>query len=375
MCRKIFTTIILISVGLIIAACTKNEEAPPKAELFGKLSDGQEIYKYTLVNANGMTADIINYGAIVTSLKVPGRDGNVEDVIFGFDNLEDYEKDNSFQGAIVGRYGNRIAAGKFSLDGKDYQLSVNSGENHLHGGFKGFYKAVWKSEQLKPHSLRLELESPDGDEGYPGNIKVIVTYTISPNNELLIEYSGTTDAPTILNPTNHCYFNLTGNPENSILDHELTIDADKFTPVDNKLIPTGELQDVTGTPMDFRTPAVIGNKIGEKFEQLDLGYGFDHNWVLNNYSKEVRIVASLYEPESGRKMDILTDQPGLQFYSGNFLDGTMKGKGGKSYAYRTALCLETQAFPDTPNKPEFPSVVLRPGEAYTHTAIYRFSTK
>lgn len=359
---------------LAITSCMEKKEES-RSQVFGELENGQKIYLHTISNDNGVSAEIINYGAIVKSLMVPDSSGKIEDVIFGFDSLDGYVKDNTFQGAIVGRYGNRIAEGKFSLDGEDYQLSVNSGDNHLHGGFKGFYKAVWDFDAVSDSSVKLSLNSPDGDEGYPGNVKMSVTYTITNDDGLRIDYSGTTDKTTILNPTNHCYFNLTGNPENSILDHELMINADKFTPVNNKLIPTGELRDVEGTPMDFTQPKAIGRDIDAGTEQLKFGLGYDHNWVLNNYTGEVKTAATLYDPASGRIMTIETDQPGLQFYSGNFLDGSFAGKGGQVYKYRTAMCLETQAFPDSPNHPEFPSVVLKPGEEYTHTTIYKFSTK
>ncbi len=374
MWRNFITAATSILFGLVLFSCAE-KKADTSPVVFGTLEDGQQIIIYTLTNNNGMSVEVINFGAIVKSIKVPDKMGKTADVILGFDNLEGYVNDNSFQGAIVGRYGNRIAEGKFTLDGTDYQVSVNSGENHLHGGFKGFYKAVWTADQTAPNSVKLSLENPDGDEGYPGNVKVTVVYTVTKDNGLKIEYSGTTDKPTILNPTNHCYFNLTGNPDNTILDHKLMIAADQFTPVNDKLITTGELQDVEGTPMDFREPKAIGDDISADFQQLVFGFGYDHNWVLNNYTKEVREVASLFDSETGRFLTISTDQPGLQFYSGNFLDGTMKGKGGQSYAYRTALCLETQAYPDSPNKPDFPSVVLRPGEKYTQTTIYKFSTK
>lgn len=330
---------------------------------------------YTISNDQGMSAQIIDYGAIVVALKTPDRDGKLQDIILGFDDLAGYEKDNTFQGAIVGRYANRIDQGSFSLDGKQYQLTCNEGANHLHGGERGFYKAVWSAEQLDEQSLRLSYHSPDGEEGYPGNVKVVVTYTITADNELRIEYSGTTDQPTILNPTNHCYFNLTGSPQNSILEHELTIQADAFTPVDNNLIPTGELRPVASTPLDFRNPKAIGRDIEDDYEQLAIAQGYDHNWVLKSYDGSVRKVATLYDPQSGRVMEILTDQPGMQFYSGNFLDGTTTGKGSLKYNQHTALCLETQAFPDSPNKAHFPSVVLRPGEEYKQTTIYRFSAK
>jgi aldose 1-epimerase len=362
---------LLICLGLVNCA----EKGGKMARTFGKLPDGTEIKLYTIANTKGLSAEIINYGAIVVALKVPDRKGAMADVILGFDDLDSYVRDNSFQGAIVGRYGNRIAQGLFILEGKTYQLSINDGNNHLHGGSRGFFKQFWRCEKATRNSLRLSYVSPDGEEGYPGEVKIKVTYSITENNELKIEYWAQTNKTTILNPTSHCYFNLTGNPENMILEHELQINADNFTPVDSSLIPTGEIRPVAGTPFDFRESKPIGKDINVPDEQMQFGRGYDHNWVLNGYPGQVRPVASLYEPQSGRLMEVLTDQPGIQFYSGNFLDSTLIGKGGVHYNYRTALCLETQAFPDSPNKPNFPSVVLSPGETYRHTTIYRFAVK
>ncbi|HRU92852.1 MAG TPA: aldose epimerase family protein [Candidatus Marinimicrobia bacterium] len=331
--------------------------------------------KYKISNAKGVSAEIISYGAIVVSLTAPNRNGQLDDVILGFDDLASYEKDNTFQGAIVGRYGNRIAGGKFSLDGKVYQLNLNDGPNHLHGGPRGFFKVIWDIEQLDGKSVRLTYVSPDGEEGYPGEVKITVIYTITDDDALQIDYYGTTDRPTILNPTSHCYFNLSGSPKNTILDHELMLNADYFTPIDEFSIPTGEIRPVAGTPMDFRKPKPIGRDIAAEYEQIKFGKGYDHNWVINGKPGQVRLAATVYESKSGRLMECLTDQAGLQFYSGNFLDGSMIGKGGIRYNYRCALCLEAQAFPDSPNKPHFPSVVLRPGEEYRQTTIYRFSVR
>ncbi len=347
-------------------------------KFFGKLSDGSEVFEYTLTNANGMKARIINYGAIVVSLEVRDKNGNLGDVILGYDNLDEYVSDKTFQGAIVGRYGNRISKGKFTLDGKEYQVTLNDGENHLHGGAKGFYKVLWLAEPLESstdQALKLTYKSHDGEEGYPGNVTIEVVYTITKDNELKIEYTGVTDKITILNPTHHSYFNLTGDFNYTILDHELVINADKTTEIGSGLIPTGKLGEVANTPMDFRKSTKIGASINEDDAQLKLGLGYDHNWVLNNYDKHVKKVVELYEPQSGRLMEILTDQPGMQFYSGNFLDGSIKGKKGINYQYRTGLCLEAQLFPDSPNKPNFPSATLKPGETYKQTTIYKFSTK
>lgn len=371
-----FKFALILLLGMCGLSCSgKRSGTVPSPQVFGRLDNGETIYLYTLANRTGMTVQIINYGAIMVSLKVPDGAGNFEDVILGFDDLEGYVNDQSYQGAIVGRFGNRIAGGKIRLDGKDYQLSVNDGNNHLHGGFTGFFKAVWDAQQESPNTLRLTLVSPAGEEGYPGNVHMTVTYCVTEDNSLKIEYRGTTDEPTILNPTSHGYFNLTGSPQNSILEHHLTIDADYITPVNSTLIPTGELLHVQGTPFDFRKPRPIGEAINADHEQLRFGSGYDHNWVLNNYTGAVRKVAELYDPDSGRLMELLTDQPGLQFYSGNFLDGSLVGKKGQKYRFRTALCLEAQHFPDSPNKPNFPSVILRPGEEYGQTTIYRFSVK
>ena len=331
--------------------------------------------KYKISNDKGVSAEIISYGAIVVSLTTPNRNGQLEDIILGFDDLASYEKDNTFQGAIVGRYGNRIAGGKFSLDGKVYQLNLNDGPNHLHGGPKGFFKVIWDIEQLDSQSVRLTYVSPDGEKGYPGEVKISVVYTITDDDALRIDYYGTTDRPTILNPTSHCYFNLSGSPKNTILDHELMLNADFFTPIDEFSIPTGEIRPVAGTPLDFREPKPIGRDIDAEDEQIKFGKGYDHNWVINGKPGQVRLAATVYESKSGRLMECLTDQAGLQFYSGNFLDGSLIGKGGIRYNYRCALCLEAQAFPDSPNKPHFPSVVLRPGEEYRQTTIYRFSVR
>jgi aldose 1-epimerase len=347
-------------------------------EKFGVI-EGKEIDLYTLTNQNGAKVKITNYGATVVSLVVPDRKNNFADVVTGYNSLTGYVNGNSFFGAIVGRYGNRICNGRFKLNGNEYRLTINDGENHLHGGVKGFYKAVWDASIVEDESdlsIKLSLNSPDGDEGYPGNVLVSVTYTLTNANELKIYYEGTTDKPTVLNPTHHSYFNLTGDFNNTILDHELFIDADSTTTVDNKLITTGEIASVENTPMDFRKPTSVGLHINDEDQQLKFGKGYDHNWVLNNYTKaKVRRVASLYDPKTGRFMEVLSDQPGLQFYSGNFLDGTAEGKDGANYKYRTALCLETQHYPDSPNRPEFPSVVLNPGETYHQTTIYRFLTK
>jgi aldose 1-epimerase len=346
--------------------------------VFGRLPDGREVHQYTLMNRAGVKAQIIDYGATVQSLLVADRSGMMDDVVLGYDSVQGYINGTAYFGAIVGRYGNRIGKGRFQLDGKQYQLATNDGENHLHGGKLGFNKVLWEarvlSDSVEP-SLQLRYVSPDGEEGYPGTVTLKVVYTLTDKNGLRIDYEGTTDRPTILNPTHHSYFNLSGSFANTILGHVLTIEADSITPVDPGLIPTGQIVSVANTPMDFRTPVAIGAHINDRSEQLTFGKGYDHNWVLRGGAGLVRKAAELYEPKSGRLMTVFTDQPGLQFYSGNSLDGSAKGKNGMAYQPRTGLCLEAQAFPDTPNKPQFPPATLRPGQVYRQTTIYQFSTK
>jgi aldose 1-epimerase len=361
------------------ATAAAKKPAPQVAEAaFGTLEDGGKVTLFTLTNAAGAEARIINYGAIVVSLKVPDRKGQLQDVVLGYDDLAGYVKDKDFFGSTVGRYGNRIGAGKFSLDGQTYQLDINNGKNHLHGGAHGFYKKLWQAEAVKGKAgpgVKLTYVSKDGEEGYPGTVTITVTYTLTPQNGLRIDYVGTTDKPTIFNPTHHSYFNLSGDPTRKILDEELMIDADQTTPVDAGLIPTGKLAEVAGTPMDFRKATAIGARVDAKDEQLGFGRGYDHNWVIRTPSAKVRKVAELYDPTSGIAMAILTDQPGLQFYSGNFLNGTIHGKGGVAYQHRTAVCLEPQDFPDAPNHPNFPSAVLRPGQRYHQSTTYQFSAR
>jgi aldose 1-epimerase len=371
-------------LGMLLVGCSQNKEKGiPLVEkkLFGKLQDGREIDEYTLKNANGMEAKIINYGARIVSLTAPDKNGIFADVVLGFDNLEGYIADKSFFGAIVGRYGNRINKGRFKLEGKEYQLSRNNGENHLHGGTGGFFNRVWNvvnSDTLGSNwnaSIILKYISKDGEEGYPGNVEISVRYSLTKDNELSINYSATSDKKTIMNPTNHSYFNLSGDMKKTILDQELMLDADTFTPVDKGLITTGIFQPVTNTPMDFRTPKKIGADITADYEQLKLAGGYDHNWVLNKHKEKIFKFASVYESTSGRLMEVWTDQPGCQFYSGNFLDGTITGKNGLKYGYRTGFCMEPQLYPDSPNKPDWPSPVLDPGKVYRQTTIYKFSAK
>jgi len=345
---------------------------------FGK-ADGKAVHLYTLTNANGMKMRVTNYGGIVVSLEVPDKNGKPGDIVLGYNDLDSYIKNSPYFGSIVGRYGNRIGNAKFSLNGSEYKLAANNGTNSLHGGVKGFDKVIWKAKEVKrKNAVGLELTylSRDGEEGFPGNLDVKVLYWLTNDNEFRIEYTAVTDKPTVVNLTQHSYWNLAGEGSGDILGHELMLNAERYTPVDKGLIPTGKLPSVKGTPMDFTRPAAIGSRISDKDIQLQYGGGYDHNWVLNGKNHgEMSLAAALYEKSSGRFMEIYTTEPGIQFYSGNFLDGTITGKSGKPYKFRGGLCLETQHFPDSPNKPEFPSVVLKPGETYTTTTVYRFSVK
>jgi aldose 1-epimerase len=375
--KRLFAACMAFLLLFSAGACRTDRKAQPpmQIKIFGKLSDGREVHQYTLTNRTGAVLQIIDYGATVTSLRVPDRNGKIQDVVLGYDTVQGYVDGTAYFGSIVGRYGNRIGKGRFQLEGKEYQLTVNDGENHLHGGKIGFNKVLWEAQILNDTALLLKYVSKDNEEGYPGNVTLKVTYTWFDKNELHINYEGTTDKPTILNPTHHSYFNLTGSFAQTILGHQLLIEADSITPVDKGLIPTGQLMSVANTPMDFRASTAIGARISDPDEQMSYGHGYDHNWVLRNYSGQVRKAAELYEPTGGRLMTVFTDQLGLQFYSGNFLDGTAKGKDGIAYQYRTGLCLEAQAFPDTPNKPQFPPVTLKPEKVYRQFTIYKFSTR
>ncbi|MEP7362107.1 MAG: aldose epimerase family protein [Acidobacteriota bacterium] len=347
-------------------------------QAFGSTGAGETVDLYTLSNTKGMEVKVSTYGADVVSIKVPDKSGKLGDVVLGFDSLAGYLKTNPYFGAIVGRYGNRIAKGVFTLDGATFKLAVNDGANHLHGGLRGFDKAVWSAKEMStPDGVRLDLSymSKDGEEGYPGELNTTVSYTLSgEKNELRIGYEAITTKPTVLNLTNHSYFNLAGQGEGDILNHSVTIMADRFTPVDAGLIPTGELKPVEGTPFDFRTPHTIGERIDAKDQQLVFGKGYDHNFVLNKHSGDLEVVARVTEPTTGRELEVLTTEPGLQFYTGNFLDGTLTGKSEKVYGRRSAFCMETQHFPNSPNQASFPSTVLRPTERYRSTTVFRFST-
>jgi aldose 1-epimerase len=367
-------TILLLSGGAIMTQA----QTRIKREPFGKTADGTPVELFTLRNIHGVEARIMTYGGIVVSLKVPDRQGKMDDVVLGYDTLDGYLKDNGpYMGALIGRYGNRIAKGKFKLNGVEYTLAQNNGENHLHGGLKGFDKVVWKPTPLGSRSVKLTYLSKDGEEGYPGNLTVTVIYTLTNQNELKIDYSATTDKATVLNLTHHSYFNLAGAGSGDILSHEVHINADRFTPVaDSGSIPTGELRSVKGTPMDFTSPTAVGARIEENYDQLQFGRGYDHNWVLNrNRGRALTPAARVYEAQTGRVMEVYTTEPGVQFYTGNFLDGTITGKGGKVYQKRYGLCLETQHFPDSPNHPNFPTTTLKPGQKYTQTTVYKFSAR
>jgi len=341
------------------------------------MATGETVELFTLKNSKGVTATIIGWGGIVVSLTAPDRAGRFADVVLGYDTLEPYLKPNPYFGALVGRYGNRIAKGEFPLDGQVYHLPKNNGENTLHGGKVGFGQKLWAVREIKAKdgsALELTLTSPDGEEGFPGTLVTRVTYTLTEQSELRIDYEATTDKPTVLNLTNHSYFNLAGPGGGDVLGHVLRLDADRFTPVGKGLIPTGELRSVAGTPFDFRVPTPLGARIDAKDPQLELGGGYDHNFVLNGPAGTLRLAARVVEPRSGRVLEVLTTEPGVQLYTGNFLDGS-PGKDGQSYGRRTGFCLETQHFPDSPNQPSFPTTTLRPGAVFKSTTVYRLTTE
>jgi len=372
------------AVALVVAgawACNPPQEQSPATDVSSVLAvvpadfeaevDGDSIKLYTLTNGE-IVAAITNYGARVVSLHVPDASDNLVDVVLGYKNLVAYQQSgDGFYGAIVGRYGNRIAKGQFELDGQQYQLELNDGPNTLHGGTNGFFGKIWEVKHVTDSSLELQYLSPDGDAGYPGKLDVTVVYTVTSANGLEIAYHATTDKATVVNLTNHAYFNLSGEGDSTILDHLLTIRADGYTPVDETLIPTGEITPVEGTPFDFRQPTAIGARIDTADTQLLLGKGYDHNFVLKK-EPGLQLVATVESPKTGIVMDVLTEEPGLQFYSGNFMDKVQNAKGGKTYGHRAAFCLETQHFPDSPNKPDFPSTVLEPGGEYKTKTVYQF---
>jgi aldose 1-epimerase len=380
--RSIVSPLLL---ALALIGCSKPEKAPAnasevKTESFGKLPDGSEVSLFTLTNTSGMTAKVTEYGAILVSLEVPDKDGTTADITHGYDTLDGWLTNTSYFGATVGRYGNRIARGEFNLEGKDYSLATNNDPGGipcaLHGGIKGFDKVLWSGEVVSKdgaNGVKLTYVSKDGEEGYPGELTSIVTYWLNEDNELIWEANATvTGKATPINIVHHSYWNLSNDQMSSINDHQLTIHADQFLPTDEGLIPTGELAPVADTPFDFTAATAIGKRVGVENEALKLGGGYDHCWVLRD-GEGVRHAATLHDPKTGRSMEIHTDQPGLQFYGGNFLDGTATGKGGDQYPHRSACCLETQVFPDSPNQKEFPNSILKPGETYSHTMIHRFS--
>jgi aldose 1-epimerase len=374
---------LIIGAGAFVAClagCTTHGSSGGaiSKEPFGSV-EGQPVELYTLKNSKGAEARIMTYGGIVQSLKVADKSGNFGDVVLGYDNVDDYVRNNPYFGCLVGRYGNRIGGGKFTLEGQTYTLATNNGPNSLHGGLKGFDKVIWKATKatVGSNGPRLELNylSKDGEEGFPGNLDVTATYTLTDDNELRLDFRATTDKTTVANLTHHSYFNLRGQGNGDILGHEVFINSDKTTPVDKDLITTGEYTSVEGTPFDFRNSTAIGARINNPDTQLQYGPGYDHNWVINNPAGKLGLQARVYEPTTGRVMEVLSDEPGLQFYAGNFLDGTITGKGGKVYPRRSGFCMEPQHYPDSPNKPQFPSVTLRPGETYRNTIIYKFSVK
>lgn len=376
---KNFILVILI-VG-VLASCGRKESSETTQEVksgiavFGQLADGKTVNIYTIGNSAGAEMKVINFGGIITSLKVPSRNGTLTDVVLGYDSLSPYLFGNPYFGALIGRFGNRIGGGKFSLGGTTYQLAQNDNGNHLHGGIKGFDKVYWEIEQLDSSRLQLTYKSPDGEEGYPGNLDVRVIYSLSEDNTFQIEYFAKTDKPTVVNLTQHTYFNLGGHDSGDILNHQLQLDAPSFLPVDKGLIPTGEVKSVENTPFDFRTANTIGARINDNHEQLVFGKGYDHCWVFGpNNGNTLRSVGALQSHTTGIRMEVLTTEPAIQFYSGNFLNGKNIGKNGHAYQYRYGICLETQHYPDSPNKPEFPSVVLNPDSVYHSVTAYKFTT-
>ncbi len=374
-------TVSLMCILTVLAAGFKSSPKGThmmKKDAFGRTGDGTSVDLYTLTNKNGIEVRAITYGGIIVSLRVPDKHGNFDDVVLGYDSLGGYLAKSPYFGAIIGRYGNRIGKAKFTLDGKEYQLAANNGPNALHGGLKGFDKVVWKAEPFERQGevgVAFTYTSRDGEEGYPGNLAVKVTYTLTDKDELIIAYHATTDKATPVNLTNHSYFNLSGAGKRDVLGHEVMLNADHFTPVDETLIPTGKIAGVSGTPLDFTKPTAIGARIESNDQQMVFGKGYDHNFVINRQGPGLALAARVYEPTTGRVLEVETTEPGVQFYTGNFLDGSITGKGGHVYKQRYGFCLETQHFPDSPNKPEFPSTIVRPGKAYESRTIYRFSVR
>lgn len=383
--------VVLVFIGISVSQCKDAGRSTEKTESmdaeqkpaavtqssFGTTPEGREVEKYTLSNEAGMEIEVITYGGRITSWKVPGKGGESQNVVLGFDNLEQYLGENPYFGALIGRYGNRIANASFTLNDTTYKLAANDGKNHLHGGVKGFDRVIWTANVPDASQPVLELSylSADMEEGYPGNLQVKVVYDLKADNTLEVRYEASTDKATVVNLTQHAYFNLSGDFSQDILDHEVVIDADNYLPVDETLIPTGTREGVEGTPFDFTSGKLIGAEIGQEHTQLERGLGYDHCWVLNEQGDAMHFAASAYHPESGRFMEVYTQEPGIQFYTGNFLDGTLERPDGGAYEHRTGFCLETQHFPDSPNQPEFPSVTLNPGETYKTKTQFKFSVK
>ncbi|MDG1572012.1 galactose mutarotase [Robiginitalea sp. M366] len=390
--NSITTILLLLLLGALSTGCKDKGKADQKqhtmtqqaqkpgieSHFFGPFPAGGQVTRYTLRNARGMEVDILNYGGIITRWTAPDRDGNYQDVVLGFDRLAPYLERHPYFGALIGRYGNRIAQGSFQLDGKTYTLAKNNGENHLHGGEYGFDRVLWEvTGQSEGDTLSLSLGylSPDGEEGYPGNLQVEVTYSLTPDNELIVDYQASTDAPTVVNLTQHTYFNLSGNFQQPITDHELQLDAPAYLPVDQGLIPTGDFQPVAGTPFDFTQPKAIGAEIDAPDPQLQVAGGYDHCWVLDEGRDSETPAAKTYHPGSGRQLEVFTEEPGIQVYTSNFLNGDQPAKGGGYYPFRGGLCLETQHLPDSPNRPEFPSTRLDPGQTYHTQTRFKFTTR
>ena len=380
---RLLTRLLCLAALLFVAACEPPPSSQPAPTVmqapFGTTSDGEAVEVYTLTNANGVEVRAITYGGIIISLRVPDKDGQLDDVVLGYDTLDGYLANNSpYLGALIGRFGNRIGKGTFTLDEQTYSLAVNNGPNHLHGGLKGFDKVVWQAESFDDEAgvgVVFTYTSADGEEGYPGTLSVRVTYTLTGQDALIVAYHATTDKATPVNLTQHTYFNLAGPGTNDILGHELTLHADRFTPVDSTMIPTGELRSVAGTPFDFSQPTAIGARIDQQEEQLIWAGGYDHNFVLNPGTDSLALAARVYEPTTGRVLEIHTTEPGVQFYTGNFLDGSITGKAGHVYEHRYGFCLETQHYPDSPNQPNFPTTILRPGSAYRSRTVFSFAVE
>ncbi|HUL72370.1 MAG TPA: aldose epimerase family protein [Vicinamibacterales bacterium] len=381
-------TVVVAGLAGLAAGCSRDTSSTPASNAadqgrmtmapFARTPDDQAVELITLRNQAGIEVRLMTYGATIVSLKAPDKNGQIDDVVLGFDDFPPYLDKSPYFGSVVGRYGNRIAKGKFTLDGQTYTLATNNGPNHLHGGVKGFDKKIWKAEPFQDKNgpgVKFSYTSLDGEEGYPGTLKAEVTYTLTDASQLIVDYHATTDKATVVNLTQHTYWNLAGTKAADILGHQLMLNADRYTPVDDTLIPTGELAPVEGTPFDFRTPTAIGARINQDNPQLKFGKGYDHNFVLTRQGDGLSLAARVVEPTTGRTLEISTTEPGIQFYSGNFLDGTITGKGGRVYPQRSGFCLETQHFPDSPNQPKFPSTVLRPGQEYKTQTVFSFGVQ